>query len=139
VARDQEAHVVKLCALLEEELVEMDPGEQAEFLALAGVQESGLEKVIHTSFQVLDLISFFTFNKQETRAWNIPRGSTAPEAAGTIHTDFQRGFIRAEVVAFPIFEEYGSSGAVKSAGKMRLEGKEYIVQDGDVIYFRFNV
>jgi hypothetical protein len=139
VAQEQNAQVVKLCALLEEELVDMEPHEQAELLEIAGVNESGLDKIIRTSFEVLDLISFFTFNEREARAWNIPRGSTAPEAAGAIHTDFQKGFIRAEVVPFPVFAEYGSRSAVKAAGKMRLEGKEYLVQDGDVIYFRFNV
>ena len=88
---------------------------------------------------MLDLISFFTFNDQQARAWNIPAGSTAPQAAGTIHTDFERGFIRAEVIPFETFVRYGSNAAVKAAGLMRLEGKEYVVQDGDVIYFRFNV
>ncbi len=139
IAQEQGAGVVKLCALLEQELLDMTPEEQGEFLELAGAEESGLGQVIHKSFETLDLISFFTFNKKEARAWNIPQGSTAPEAAGAIHTDFQRGFIRAEVTPFPVFAEYGSSAAVKAAGKMRLEGKEYVVQDGDVIYFRFNV
>ncbi|MBS1248742.1 MAG: Ribosome-binding ATPase YchF [Chloroflexi bacterium] len=139
IAQEEGAEVVKLCALLEQEMIDMTPEEQGEFLELAGAEESGLKQVIHKGFETLNLISFFTFNKKEARAWNIPKGSTAPEAAGAIHTDFQRGFIRAEVTPFPTFAEYGSSAAVKSAGKMRLEGKEYVVQDGDVIYFRFNV
>lgn len=139
IAQAQGSEVVKLCSLLEEEMIDMTPEEQQEFLALAGAKESGLKQVIQKSFETLNLISFFTFNEKETRSWNIPQGSTAPEAAGTIHTDFQRGFIRAEVTPFPTFAEYGSSTAVKTAGKMRLEGKEYVVQDGDVIYFRFNV
>lgn len=139
IAQEQGAGVVKLCALLEQEMIDMSPEDQQEFLELAGASEKGLEQVIHKSFETLDLISFFTFNKTEARAWNIPQGSTAPQAAGAIHTDFERGFIRAEITPFPTFAEYGSSAAVKSAGKMRLEGKSYVVQDGDVIYFRFNV
>ena len=139
IAQEQGAKVVKLCALLEQEMIDMTPAEQSEFLEIAGVSEGGLKQVIRTSFETLNLISFFTFNEKQTRAWNIPHGSTAPQAAGAIHTDFQRGFIRAEVTPFPVFAEYGSSAGVKSAGKMRLEGKEYVVQDGDVIYFRFNV
>ena len=139
IAQEQGAGVVKLCALLEQEMISMTSIEQGEFLELAGASESGLEQVIRKSFEILNLISFFTFNKNEARAWNIPQGSTAPEAAGAIHTDFQRGFIRAEITPFPTFTEYGSSAAVKAAGKMRLEGKDYVVQDGDVIYFRFNV
>jgi len=88
---------------------------------------------------MLQLISFFTFNQNEARAWNIPLGTTAPQAAGTIHTDFERGFIKAEVIPFETLVKHGSSSAVKAAGLMHLEGKEYLVQDGDVIYFRFNV
>ena len=113
--------------------------EQSEYLALAGVQESGLGQVVRKSFDMLGLISFFTKNENEVRAWEIPQGTTAPAAAGRIHTDFERGFIRAEVVPYRTFIEHGSDAAVKAAGKMRLEGKEYVVHDGDVIYFRFNV
>ncbi len=139
VAAEQGVEVVVLCAKLEQELQEMEPQERQEYLALAGVDTSGLEQVIRKSFQLLDLISFFTFNQNEARAWNAPRGVTAPKAAGIIHTDFERGFIRAEVIPFDVFAKYGSAAAVKAAGQMRLEGKDYIVQDGDVIYFRFNV
>jgi ribosome-binding ATPase len=139
VAGEQNARVVTLCAKLEEEMAGLSDEERQEFLRLAGAQESGLEQVIHSSFQLLDLISFFTMNENEVRAWNIPRGTTAPQAAGVIHTDFQRGFIRAEVIPYPTFVHHGSSAAVKAAGAMHLEGKEYVVQDGDVIYFRFNV
>ena len=128
-----------LCAQLEQELQDMEPEERKEFLELAGVEESGLERVVRKSFEMLDLISFFTYNKNEARSWNVPRGASAPQAAGAIHTDFERGFIRAEVIPFEVFEKYGSSPAVKNAGLMRLEGKEYSVQDGDIIYFRFNV
>lgn len=139
VAQEQGARIVKLCAALEEEMIGLSPEEREEYLALVGVSESGLKQVIRTSYQVLNLISFFTFNESEARAWTVPKGSTAPEAAGVIHTDFEEGFIKAEVIPFPVLEEYGGKKAAKDAGKVRLEGKEYIVQDGDVIYFRFNV
>jgi GTP-binding protein YchF len=138
-AAEQGIEVVVLCAQLEQELQYMTPEERSEYLQLAGVEVSGLDQVIRKSFQMLQLISFFTFNQNEARAWNVPRGTTAPQAAGAIHTDFERGFIRAEVIPYEIFIKHGSSAAVKTAGAMRLEGKEYLVQDGDVIYFRFNV
>jgi GTP-binding protein YchF len=131
--------LVVICAELEAELLEMDLTEREEYLRLSGIDTSGLEQVIRKSFALLDLISFFTFNEKEARAWNIPRGTPAPKAAGSIHTDFERGFIRAEVIPFETFEKLGSQHAVKAAGHLRLEGKEYLVQDGDVIYFRFNV
>jgi GTP-binding protein YchF len=131
--------VVILCAQLEQDIQEMFPDERREYLQISGIVESGLEQIIRKSFSMLNLISFFTFNEQETRAWNISRGVTAPKAAGVIHTDFEQGFIRAEVIPFDTFVHYGNSAAVKAAGKMLLEGKEYVVQDGDVIYFRFNV
>lgn len=131
--------VIVLCAQLEQDILDMTPAERREFLELAGAKKNGLEQVIRASFELLDLISFFTFNEKKARAWNVPRGSTAPQAAGAIHTDFERGFIRAEVIPYDVFAQYGSSAAVKAAGLMRLEGKEYLVQDGDVIYFRFNV
>jgi len=139
LADERGIQVVTLCAELEQELLDITPEERSEYLELAGVESSGLEQVIHKSFEMLNLISFFTFNERQARAWNIPRGATAPQAAGTIHTDFERGFIRAEVIPFDTFVRYGSSAAVKASGQMRLEGKEYVVQDGDVIYFRFNV
>ena len=139
VAAEAHAEVVVLCARLEEEMLDMPPAERLEFLRLSGAQESGLGQVISTGFHLLGLISFFTRNEKEARAWTVRRGATAPQAAGVIHTDFERGFIRAEVIPFDAFAQYGSDAAVKHAGKMRLEGKEYIVQDGDVIYFRFNV
>ena len=139
IAEEHGVEFVVLCAELEQEILEMSLEERKEYLALAGAEFSGLDQVIRKSFEMLHLISFFTFNQKETRAWNISSGSTAPQAAGAIHTDFERGFIRAEVIPFDVFEKFGSHAAVKSAGLMRLEGKEYIVQDGDVIYFRFNV
>jgi GTP-binding protein YchF len=139
IASQTNSDVIILCAKLEEELIDMSPAEQLEFLNLAGAKESGLDQVIRCSFNALGLISYFTKNEKEVRAWNIPIGTKAPKAAGKIHTDFEKGFIRAEVVPFEVFEKYGSDSAVKSAGLMRSEGKDYVVQDGDVILFRFNV
>ena len=139
VAAQQSAHAVKLCARLEEELAGLTDEERHEYLELAGVEESGLEQVIRLSFSILGLINFFTMNDQEVRAWTIKDGWTAPQAAGEIHTDFERGFIRAEVIPYETFVKFGSSTAAKAAGEMQLQGKEYIVRDGDVIYFRFNV
>ncbi len=139
-AAEHGAEVVVLCAQFEAEMIGLTPEEQAEFMALAGASESGLEQVIHGGFRLLDLIVFFTTTGgHEVRAWTLRRGSTAPVAAGAIHTDFQRGFIRAEVIPFPIYVGHGGESGAKSAGLMRLEGKEYIVQDGDVVHFRFNV
>ncbi len=139
IAAEQRAEFVVLCAKLEEELLGMAPEDQKELLELAGAQESGLEQVVHKSFAALNLISYFTRNENEVRAWHIQRGTKAPQAAGVIHTDFERGFIRAEVAAFDIFAAHGSDAALKSAGLLRSEGKEYIVQDGDIILFRFNI
>lgn len=139
LAEQQNAEFVVLCAKLEEELLDMPPDEQKEFLELAGAESSGLEQIIRKGFNALGLISFFTKNNQEVRAWNIPVGTKAPHAAGKIHTDFERGFIRAEVVPYETFIQYGSDAAVRSVGKMRSEGKDYLVQDGDIILFRFNV
>lgn len=139
IGKEDGIDVIFLCAKLETEIMEMSPEEQSEYLLLAGVDKSGLSQVIQSSFKILGLISFFTKNEKEVRAWEIQRGLTAPQAAGKIHTDFERGFIRAEVVPYDTFIEYDSDTAVKAAGKMRLEGKEYVVEDGDIIYFRFNV
>ncbi len=139
IAQKQNAEMVKLCAVLEEEMIGLEPEEKKELLSLVGVKESGLNQVIRTSYRILNLLSFFTFNESEARAWTVSQGTTAVEAAGVIHTDFQKGFIKAEVIPFSVLEEYGSKPAVKEAGKVRVEGKEYIIQDGDVIYFRFNV
>jgi hypothetical protein len=139
VAAAHNAEMVVLCARLEEEMLAMSEADKREFMELAGVECCGLEQVIRKGFQALDLISFFTKNENEVRAWNVGRGTHAPQAAGVIHTDFERGFIRAEVIPYQVFVKYGSDAAVKAAGQMRLEGKDYPVQDGDVIYFRFNV
>jgi GTP-binding protein YchF len=139
IAAEQGVEVVVLCAQLEQDIQYMTPEERGEYMQLAGAEVTGLDQVIRKSFEMLQLISFFTFNQNEARAWNVPRGATAPQAAGAIHTDFEHGFIRAEVIPFETLNKYGSSSAVKAAGLMRSEGKEYLVQDGDVIYFRFNV
>jgi len=138
-AAENGAEIVVLCAKLEEEMVDMTPEERQEFLELAGAEASGLDQVIQKGFNALNLISFFTKNDKEVRAWNISMGTKAPQAAGKIHTDFERGFIRAEVVGFETFEAYESEAALKAKGLLRSEGKEYVVQDGDVILFRFNV
>jgi ribosome-binding ATPase YchF (GTP1/OBG family) len=139
IAREHGAEFVMFCAQLEEAMIDMTDEEQQEYFALSGITESGFDQVLRKSFEALDLISFFTKNENEVRAWEVQQGTTAPQAAGVIHTDFERGFIRAEVVPFTVFEEHGGETAVKAAGAMRVEGKEYIVQDGDVILFRFNV
>lgn len=139
VAAEQGTEVVTICAKLEEELAALTDEEREEFLELSGIAESGLDQIVRKSFDILNLITFFTMNEEEVRAWTIREGTPAPQAAGRIHTDFERGFIRAEVIPYEIFVRHGSAAAAKAAGEMRLEGKTYAVQDGDVIYFRFNV
>ena len=139
IAADQGAEVVVLCARLEADMVGMDPAERTEYLDLAGVTASGLDQVIRHSYHLLGLISYFTTDSRMLRAWTIHRGMTAPQAAGVIHTDFERGFIRAEVVHWPDFDALGSEHAAKNAGLLHVEGRDYVVQDGDVIHFRFNV
>ncbi len=131
--------LIKLCAKVEEELIGLDDDEAQEFLTDLGVKESGLEQIIHKGFDKLGLMSYFTAGVKEVRAWTIRKNSTAPKAAAVIHNDFEKGFIRAEVIAYNDFVEFGGEAKAKEAGKMRLEGKEYIVQDGDVMHFRFNV
>lgn len=139
VASEQGARIITLCAKLEEDMAGLSDDERREYLELSGIAESGLDQIIRQGYALLGLISYFTFNEHEVRAWTIREGWTAPQAAGVIHTDFERGFIRAEVVPFPVFEQHGSWAAIKAAGVLRVEGREYVVQDGDVIYFRFNV
>ncbi len=138
-AKSRGSEVIKLCAKIEEELVGLEEDEVAEFLTELGVEESGLEKIIKTAFYKLNLISYFTAGVKEVRSWTIKRGWTAPKAASVIHNDFEKGFIRAEVISYEDFIKYGGENGAKEAGKMRLEGKDYIVQDGDVMHFRFNV
>ncbi|CAA6827407.1 MAG: GTP-binding and nucleic acid-binding protein YchF [uncultured Sulfurovum sp.] len=138
-ASARNSEVIKLCAKMEEEMVDFDDEERNEMLADLGVKESGLEQIIHKGFDKLGLQSYFTAGVKEVRAWTIRKGTTAPKAAAVIHNDFEKGFIRAEVIAYEDYIEFGGDNGAKEAGKNRLEGKEYIVQDGDVMHFRFNV
>jgi GTP-binding protein YchF len=131
--------VIKLCAKIEEEMVSFDEDEKREMLESLGVEESGLDQIIRKGFDKLGLMSYFTAGVKEVRAWTIRKGTTAPKAAAVIHNDFEKGFIRAEVISYEDFIAYGGESGAKEAGKMRLEGKEYIVRDGDVMHFRFNV
>ena len=137
--RPSGAEVVVIAANIEAEIAALDPGERAEFLAELGLEEPGLDKLIRTAYSLLELITYFTAGEKECRAWTIRRGTKAPQAAGVIHSDFERGFIRAEVIPWDTLVEYKSEAAVKAAGKMRVEGKDYVVKDGDVMHFRFNV
>ncbi len=116
-----------------------DEAEKREFLATLGLEEPGLTRVIRAGYHLLDLVTFFTVGPKEAHAWTVRRGATAPEAAGVIHTDFEKGFIRAETISYADFVACGGEQGAKDAGKMRLEGAEYIVQDGDILHFRFNV
>jgi GTP-binding protein YchF len=138
-AEKEGSEVVVLSGKIESEIAELEDEEKGFFLEELGLTASGLDKLIQKSYKILGLISFLTTGPKETRAWTVKRGSTAPQAAGKIHTDFERGFIRAEVVSYDELDKLGSMVKVKEDGKLRLEGKEYIVKDGDVILFRFNV
>jgi ribosome-binding ATPase len=133
---DPEAEVVEVCAKLEAELLALDPEDRPEFLAAHGLGESGLARLIRTGFRLLGLQTFFTLGEHEVRAWTVRRGAKAPEAAGRVHTDFERGFIRAETIAYDDFIEAGSMKRARELGRMRLEGKDYVVRDGDVLLFR---
>ncbi|MEE1248176.1 MAG: redox-regulated ATPase YchF [Lachnospiraceae bacterium] len=139
LAAKENSEVFVICAQIEQEMAELEDDEKAMFLEELGLKESGLEKLITASYRLLGLISFLTSGEDETRAWTIKNGTKAPQAAGKIHTDFERGFIRAEVVAYQDLMECGSMVAAKEKGLVRLEGKEYVVKDGDIIVFRFNV
>jgi len=136
---DENAEVVPVCAGIEAELAGLDEDERAEFLADLGVGESGLARLIHAGYSLLGLLTFFTAGPKEVRAWTVARGATAPRAAGRIHTDFERGFIRAQVIAFDDYLNCEGEQGAKEAGKLRMEGKDYVVREGDVILFRFNV
>ncbi|WP_372809153.1 redox-regulated ATPase YchF [Pontiella sp.] len=138
-AAEREADVVKICAKMEEDLNGMSDEERDEFLKEYGVAESGLDQIIHTGYHTLGLISYLTQGPKETRAWTIHRGDTAPKAAGVIHSDFERGFIRAQVMSYDDYVAKGGEAGCRDAGLLRTEGKEYIVKDGDVIEFLFNV
>lgn len=139
IAAEEGAVVVAICNKLESEIIELDDEERAEFLADLGMEEPGLNRVIRAGYELLDLHTYFTAGVKEVRAWTVKVGATAPEAAGVIHTDFQKGFIRAEVISYDDFIEHGGEQGAKDAGRWRLEGKDYVVKDGDVIHFRFNV
>lgn len=139
IAASENAEVVPICNKIESEIAELEDYEKAEFLEELGLEEAGLNRVIRAGYGLLGLQTFFTAGVKEVRAWTIPIGSTAPQAAGKIHTDFEKGFIRAEVISFTDFVNLGGEQSAKDAGKWRLEGKDYLVKDGDVIHFRFNV
>ncbi|MCG7871916.1 MAG: redox-regulated ATPase YchF [Candidatus Thiodiazotropha lotti] len=139
LAAEEGAEVVAVCAAIEAEIVELDEEERGEFLADMGLEEPGLNRVVRAGYQLLGLDTYFTAGEKEVRAWTIPAEATAPQAAGVIHTDFERGFIRAEVIAYDDFVACKGEQGAREAGKLRSEGKEYVVSDGDVIHFRFNV
>ena len=138
-AQAEGAGVVVVSAEFESQLAELGPDERAEFLEAAGVEESGLDRLAQAAYELLGLITYFTAGPKEARAWQIARGTRAPQAAGVIHTDFEKGFIRAETIKFADYDRLGSEAAAREAGSMRSEGKEYVVADGDVMLFRFNV
>lgn len=139
IAEKEGAGVVVICAAIEAEIAELDDDEKIEFLEGIGQHEPGLDRVIRAGYELLGLQTYFTAGKTEVRAWTIRKGYTAPQAAGVIHTDFERGFIRSETTAFEDYDKYGGEQGAKEAGRFRLEGKDYIMQDGDVVHFRFNV
>ncbi|WED25980.1 redox-regulated ATPase YchF [Vibrio sp. DW001] len=138
-AENENNVVVPVCAAIESELSELDDEDRAEFLEDMGIEEPGLNRVIRSGYDLLTLQTYFTAGVKEVRAWTIPIGATAPQSAGKIHTDFEKGFIRAEVVGYDDFIQFSGESGAKEAGKWRLEGKDYIVKDGDVVHFRFNV
>ena len=139
LAKAENASIVALCAATEAELVDLDEEERKEFMVDLGIDEPGLDRVIRAGYELLGLQTYFTAGVKEVRAWTIPKGATAPQAAAVIHTDFEKGFIRAETIAYKDFVQFGGEQGAKEAGKMRLEGKEYVVGDGDILHFRFNV
>ena len=139
IARTEGAEVVAVCNQIEAELAELDAEDKRAFLADLGLEEPGLNRVIRAGYRLLRLHTFFTAGVKEVRAWTLATGATAPQAAGCIHSDFEKGFIRAEVVGYEDFVHYRGESGAREAGKWRLEGKDYVVQDGDIIHFRFNV
>ncbi|MCL4106746.1 UNVERIFIED_CONTAM: hypothetical protein GTU68_048190 [Idotea baltica] len=140
LVKDEDAEIILVSAAIEEEIAELeDYEEKMEFVSEMGLSEPGTVRLIIASYKLLNLITYFTAGVKEVRAWTITEGTKAPGAAGVIHTDFEKGFIRAEVIGYDAFVQYGSEAAVKEAGKMQVEGKEYVVKDGDVMHFRFNV
>lgn len=139
LGKQENAPVVAICAKMESEIADLEDEDKALFLEEMGLTEAGLDRVIRAAYALLGLETYFTAGVKEVRAWTVKKGSTAPQAAGVIHTDFERGFIRAEVIAYDDYVQYKGEKGAQEAGKMRLEGKEYIVRDGDVMHFRFNV
>jgi len=138
-AKGEGAVVVAVCAAIEAEISQLDEGDRADFLKDLGLSEPGLNRVIRAGYELLGLQTYFTAGEKEVRAWTVRTGSTAPQAAGVIHTDFERGFIRAEVIGYDDYIRFKGEAGSRDAGKLRLEGKEYIVKEGDVMHFRFNV
>ncbi len=138
-AQKEGARVVPICAAIEAEIAQLDDDEKKEFLDDLGMAEAGLDRVVRAGYELLELATYFTAGVKEVRAWTIPVGATAPQAAGVIHSDFERGFIRAEVISYDDFIAFKGEQGAKDAGKWRLEGKDYVVKDGDVVHFRFNV
>jgi hypothetical protein len=138
-AAKENAEIVLVCAAIEAEIAQLDDADKGDFLTSLGLEEPGLNRVIRAAYKLLGLQTYFTAGVQEVRAWTVKVGATAPQAAGVIHTDFERGFIRAEVIAYDDFVKYRGEAGAREAGKWRLEGKDYVVQEGDVMHFRFNV
>jgi hypothetical protein len=140
LVKEEGADVVMVCAAIEAQIAELESDDDRQiFLKEYGLEESGLNKLIKAAYHLLNLITYFTAGEKEVRAWTIHRGWKAPQAAGVIHTDFEKGFIRAEVIKIPDYQKYKSEAGCREAGKLAVEGKEYMVEDGDVMHFRFNV
>ena len=139
LAASEGSAVVAVCAAIEAEISELDEADRAAFLADLGLSEAGLDRIIRAGYRLLGLLTFFTAGPKEVRAWTVRTGATAPQSAGVIHTDFERGFIRAETIAFDDYVAHKGEAGAREAGRLRLEGKEYVVHEGDVMHFRFNV
>ena len=139
LAKSENNLSLQICSQMEAEISQLDPSERGEFLASMGIKEPGLNRLIREAYALLNLITYFTAGEKEVRAWPFEKGSTAPQCAGIIHTDFERGFIKAEVIGYDDYVVAGSEKAAKEKGTMRLEGKEYVMADGDIVHFRFNV
>tara|TARA_B110000238_G_C16071156_1_gene414970 strand:+ start:301 stop:1257 length:957 start_codon:yes stop_codon:yes gene_type:complete len=139
ISKTEDAELVVICNKLEAEIAELDDEERAEFLGDLGMEAPGLDRVIRAGYKLLGLQTYFTAGPKEARAWTVRNGVSAPQAAGVIHTDFEKGFIKAEVIGYEDYVQYDGESGAKGAGRLRLEGKDYIVQDGDVVHFRFNV
>ena len=139
IAADDKSSVVLISGRIEEEISQLDENEKDEYLKSMGLAESGLDRLVREGYKLLELMTFFTAGEDENRAWTVHKGAKAPQAAGKIHSDFERGFIRAEVVGYDDFVAYKGEAGARVAGKFRIEGKDYVVKDGDIMHFRFNV